>query len=325
MGKNAAQILRKSGVSVSIISCQLSIISFSRHFCRFILVCVLCAFAADFSHAQKIAQADLELLALKIKSGSIEQKRDALFAIRNFQNAETSRLAVPALQDSSEIVRATATASVIFLPADEAAQNLLPLLNDKSSLVRREAAYALGKTHNSIALKQLVERFQSEKTAEVKNACVIALGEIGDVGAVDFLTRILQKKPKKEDDGDKFLRRSAAHSIGQIAQIIQTGKPEVITPERFSAANYPKKILPNYKNLTLDFPIFSNAVKTLIQTLQNKNEADDTRRETAFALGAIGDESAKFVLQSNSNSADNYLADICRESLEKLEKVSKEN
>src|SRR5256885_9009410 len=50
--------------------------------------------------------------AKAIKSGSVEEKREALFQIRNLRSEEASRIALPALKDSSQIVRATATSSV---------------------------------------------------------------------------------------------------------------------------------------------------------------------------------------------------------------------
>ena len=174
---------------------------------------------------ESLAQ-NLEFLAEKITRGSTEEKREALRQIRNLETAEASLKAVPALRDSAEIVRATAAFSVIYLPKDEAFSVLLPLLSDKKEIVRREAAYALGKVRNSSAVNPLLQILQKDKITEVRNAAVVALGEIGDVSAVDALTRILQRRPRETDE---FTRRSAARSIGQIAQIIQD-KAKVLTP-----------------------------------------------------------------------------------------------
>lgn len=245
-----------------------------------LLFCALCAFAGN-----SFAQTNLEALAEKIRTGNVEQKRDALFQIRNLESAETSRAALPALRDPAEIVRATAAFSVIFLPRDEAAQNLLPLLQDKFELVRREAAYALGKIGNSSAVKPLIEILQKDKISDVRNAAAIALGDIGDAGAIDALTQILQQKPS---DKNEFLHRSAARSIGRIAQ--------------------------NNKSI----PAFRSAVGALIQILQDPKAQPDVKREAAFALGAIGDESAISILEANLNNKDYYLAAICKEALKKI-------
>src|SRR5215207_3204363 len=93
--------------------------------------CIL-LFAFLLCCAGNIFAQDLDTLAEKINYGTTEQRREALFQIRNLKSAEASRIALPALRDPQEIVRATATSSVIYLPGDEAVNNLLPLLNDKS-------------------------------------------------------------------------------------------------------------------------------------------------------------------------------------------------
>jgi HEAT repeat protein len=304
---------------------ELRITSLRRVLKIFALLWVLCAFAEQFFAQDTIVtQAQIGWIAekisleRKIQSGNDEEKRDALFRIRNLESAEASLLAVPALQDKSEIVRVTAAFSVIFLPKDEALNVLLPLLKDKKELVRRETAYALGKVGNPNAINPLLQVFQKDKIADVKNACVVALGEIGDAAAIDALTRILQNKPKRENPADEFLRRSAARSIGQIAQIIQTNKTEVLTPENLLPDEFNRIEKPKYPKLVETFPTFRAAIGILIQTLQNPREFGDMKREAAFALGAIGDESAKNVLEANSGGEDYYLAQISKEALRKI-------
>ncbi len=250
-----------------------------------------------------------------IQSGNVEQKRDALFQIRNLEREEASRLAIPSLKDKSEIVRSTAAFSVIFLPKDEALSVLLPLLADKKELVRREAAYALGKVGNPNAINFLIQVLQRDKILDVRAASAIALGEIGDVSAIEALTKILQNKLKTEEE---FIRRSAARSIGQIAQIIQTNKRAVQTPESFLPDKYIFVSKPKYSNLIEVFPTFRQANDVLIQTLQNPKEADDVKRETAFALGAIGDASAIPILQMSLVAKDYYLGRISAEALIKI-------
>jgi hypothetical protein len=284
-----------------------------------VIFCLLVVFAGKF-FAQKDNvftdwTARSSFLSQQISGGTIEQKRDALLEIRNLETADASRIAISALRDESEIVRATATASIVFLPSDEAAQNLIPILKDKKPLVRREAAYALGKVGNPGAISSLLQVGQKDKVLEVRNAAIIALGEIGDVSAVNELVKFLQRKPQANEE---FTRRSAARSIGQIAQIVQTGRVEVITPENFLPERFKSLERPNYPKLVESFPPFRPAVNVLIQSLQNPKEFQDVKREAAFALGAIGDESAVPILQINLGSEDYYLAEICRESLSKI-------
>jgi HEAT repeat protein len=288
-------------------------INFKGYFRLFVFLCALCAFAAGNSFAQ-----NLENLAAQINRGNSEQKRSALAEIRNLQSETASRLALPALKDADEIVRATAALSVIFLPKDEAFAALSPLLTDKAEIVRRETAFALGKVQNPAAVNPLLQTFQKDKIPEVRSAAVAAVGEIGDVSAVGALTQILQEKPKKSDDADEFRRRTAARAIGQIAQIIQIKESHIVTPESFLPEKYKLVTLEKYENLSARFPQFGNAVSVLSSVLQNSNETDDTRREAAFALGAIGDDAALPVLQANLTAKDYYLAEICKESLKKI-------
>lgn len=275
---------------------------------------VFATFFAGSSYAQ-----DLTAHETTIRTGTSEQKRDALFQVGNLRSEIASRAAIPALIDPDPIVRATAASSVVFLPKPEAIQSLSPILNDKDPFVRKEAAYALGKVQSSEAATPLIELLPGEKDLEVKAAVVVALGQSGNRSAVEPLIAILKRKP---DEDEEFLRRAAARSIGQIAQINRTGKYRVVTPQNFLPEKY-KDFTGD--NLTTRFPVFSAAIVTLSSVLQNRKEADDTRREAAFALGAIGSRSSQLVLQTASNSPDPYLAEIAREALAKIANTDSAN
>ncbi|NJM54455.1 MAG: HEAT repeat domain-containing protein, partial [Blastocatellia bacterium] len=87
---------------------------------------------------------------------------------------------------------------VIYLSSDEAAQVLLPLLQDKSILVRKETVYALGKVQNQLAVQPLLRILQTDKELEVRMSATVALGEIGDIRAINELVKILQRKPTEK-------------------------------------------------------------------------------------------------------------------------------
>lgn len=257
------------------------------------------------------AQTGFDYLAQQLAHGNSEQKRNALFEIRNLKTEEASRLAIPALRDSEEIVRASAAASVVFLPSGETVSVLAPLLRDKKFFVRKEAAYALGQTRNPAAVQLLVETIQKDKIQEVIDAATVALGENGDVSAISGLIQILQRQPKEKEE---FMRRAAARSLGQIAanQFLQNQ----IQLSNSVNANLNEK--DNRANLSQQIPDFQNAVRLLIQILQARTETGDVKREAAFALGEIGDVSAIPVLQSNLRAEDYYLAENCRRALLKI-------
>lgn len=283
----------------------------------FRMLCLLCVLAEISSAQNQIDwSAQSEVFSQIIAGGTIEQKRDALLRIRNLEITQASRLAIPALGDKSEIVRATAASSVVFLPPNEAAPILIPLLADKKPFVRREAAFALGTVGSPSAIVPLLRVLQTDKVAEVRNAAIGALGLIGDVSAVPELVKLLRRRPQAKEE---FARRSAARSIGRIAQILQTGKVTVITPENFLSERYKPIKTPPFGLSAETLRQLRSATGVLAEALQNPKEFPDVKREAAFALGAVGDESAIPILQANTAAEDYYLAEICRESLRKIQ------
>ncbi len=273
----------------------------------FFLFATFACFAGN-SPAQSI-----EILAERVRSGSAEQKRNALFDLRNLRTAAASRAAAPALTDADELVRATAASSVVFLPKDEACSLIVPQLDDKAEFVRREAAFALGNVGSTCAVEPIIRVLKKDRETIVRAAAAAGLGGIGDPVAVEALTGILKRKPKTNDE---YLRRAAARAIGQIAEMVRGGRRQTVTPQDFLPEKY------KYAALA-DLPAasstqFRTAVTVLLKAAVNAKETDDTRREAAFALGGIGDRSAVAYLTANLTNKDTYLAEICREALLKM-------
>lgn len=288
--------------------------------CVHLRLVFFCAFSTfftiNFAFGQNSTTSELEYYAELIRRGDTEQKRTALLRLRNLESAEASLTAIPALKDSAEIVRATATHSVIFLPQDETLRVLLPLLNDRSEYVRREAAYALGEVGNPAAAQPLIKLMLGDKQLSVRDAAAVALGTTGDISSAEFLTQYLKREVKESDD---FLRRASARSIGQIAE--RFNQVVKANPELF----FPKDTnLKNRKLLAIEaFPALLNASAVLIQTLQNPREINDVKREAARALGEIRDERALPVLQKFLFDEDFFLAQIATEAVGKIQTEQK--
>lgn len=281
------------------------------------LTLLIILFIAAATHAQRIVIAEedspeLERLNNILFTGNSEQKRTALAEIRNLRTEEASRVAIAALKDKDEMVRATAAAAVVFLPGNEAAAVLLPLLDDKKPFVRRETAYALGIAGGPSAVRRLISAMNKDRDAEVRSAAAVALGNIADPSAIDGLVQVLGKRP---DEDQEFLRRSAARSIGQIFDVHHGGSSYTLTPQNF--------LPPKFKDLGSDRPqqplAISSVLPLLSQVLENRKEADDTRREAAYALGAVRHPASAAVLRSYMDSPDPYLAEISKEALRKFE------
>lgn len=276
----------------------------------------LCGLFLALLLSSSTASAQLEPLGRMLENGGVEQKRNVLASIRGMRSEEASRIAVPALKDKNVLVRATAAASVIFLPRAEAASLLIPMLQDRDEFVRREAAFALGLVGDLSAVPPLIALLGREKITEVRSAAIIGLGGIGDISAFGPLMNLLAKRPTEDNE---FLRRSAARSIGQIAQFIRTGTHDVVTPQNYLPDRYKDLKIPTRAAAADQTKDFSTAAAFLLKVLNNSRESDDTLREAAFALGALGDPSALQALRSKIGAADNYLSEISREAVAKIE------
>ena len=265
--------------------------------------CVLCAGAALLlSPALLIGQyrdpgnltphqIEIEKQRVRLSSSDVEERRDALTRLGSMRHHEASRAAGSALKDPLPMIRATAASSILSLPSEEAASHLIPLLSDKDEFVRREAAYALGKTGSRSAVSALSEQLLTDKEDGVRGAAAVALGQIADEAAVVPLSAVLNpqiampaskskktKKPRRE--ANLFVLRSAARSLGQIGS--RAGSP------------------------------------SLILVLQDEKAEDDLRRESAAALGRIGDSSALPSLRAALTARDPYLAEAAKEAIHRI-------
>ena len=234
-------------------------------------------------------QRSIERQRARLSSADEEERRDGVSQLGAMHHPDASRAATAALSDPSPSVRATAASAILSLPNEESATHLIPLLSDKNEFVRREAAYALGKTRSANAVNPLIERLLIDKEDGVRGAAAVALGEISNETAVVTLASVVgsqevvvntKKKSRSKKEQNPFVLRAVARSLGQIG----------------SRAGVP----------------------ALIAVLQNEKAEDDVRREAAAALGLIGDETAIPALRNSSSARDPYLAEAAHEALSKI-------
>jgi HEAT repeat protein len=256
-------------------------------------ICAFCAclwlsFSALAQETRNLTptQIEIEKQQQRLNSSDVEQRRDAVMRLGSLHLAAASRAALPALNDASPIVRATAAKSILPIGPAESVSSLLPLLNDKDEFVRREVAYALGLTRSRAATAALSERLLNDKEDGVRAAAAVALGHIADEAAVVALVGTLapelsapaNKKRKREPN--VFVLRAAASALGNIRSRAGTA--------------------------------------ALISVLSNEKLPSDVRRESAKSLGLIGDRSAEPALRAAAAAPDPYLAQIAAEALKKL-------
>jgi HEAT repeat protein len=229
---------------------------------------------------------EIEKQQQRLRSTDDEERRDALLRLRALRLPEASRIAMPALTDASPMIRAVAAGSILALGPEESVPALLTLLNDKEEFVRREVTYALGLTKSRNATAALCERLLNDKEDSVRGAAAVALGQIADEAGVVALVSVLApelsapQKKKKKVEKNEFILRAVAEALGKIKSRAGTA--------------------------------------ALIATLDNEKSPDDVRRESARALGSIGDPAAIPALKSASSAADPYLAQLANQSLRKL-------
>lgn len=254
-------------------------------FCASLWLLCFVAFAQEGRNLTP-AQLQIEKQQQRLSSSDVEERRDAVMRLGAMRLAAASRAALPALQDASAIVRATAAKAILSIGSEESARYLLPLLNDKDEFVRRETAYALGLTRSRSATAALSERLLNDKEDGVRGAAAVALGQIGDEAAVIALVGTLAPelsapaKKKRKREPNVFVLRAAASALGQIKSRAGTA--------------------------------------ALISALGNEDLPSDVRREAARSLGLIGDPAAAPALRAASTAADPFLAEIAHEALRKL-------
>lgn len=246
-----------------------------------ICFCSVCGQTPASPASQKI-----QALSQRLTSGDDEQRRDAALQLGLIRTRASSLAALPALSDPTPMVRAIAALAVAHLKDDNAVDAIAKLLVDKFPFVRREAAYALGLTHNRKATSPLMAVLLNDKDDEVRAAAAVALGELRDEAAVPLLVSIIapsttqNSKSRVKLEPNFFVVRAAAISLGRIGS-------RAATP-------------------------------ALIATLQNEKYPDDLKREAAAALGSIGDTAAIDALKNAALSEDPYLATAAQQSLRKL-------
>lgn len=161
----------------------------------------------------RLAQPERDALAARLRSGDDEAKRDAAMALGASGDATVVPVLVGALDDRSEIVRATAAGQLGQLGSADAVGALVDRLSrDKRPFVRKTAAYALGEIGDNSASEALVARLSKEKDKEARAALATALGAIGGDRAAAALAGLLREK-------DPFLRREAARGLGAIRSV----------------------------------------------------------------------------------------------------------
>lgn len=250
----------------------------------FIVVLLMLSGSVRALHSQEDRQ---QSLIARLANGEEEERFDAMAqlvvlfgAAPNSASEQTFTSITAGLRrDSSPLVRALSARALENCCGERAVQPLLTGLADEREIaVRKAILYALAK-HRSPQIAPVLIPYLKDKKQEMRAAAAYALAEIAEPGSGNALLEVLVKR---RGDEDAFARAQAARGLGKIG------------------AQF--------------------AINALLESL-NRDKSLEVRRESAHALGLIASPQDKKVVESLRDVAlqfDPYLADIARDSLERI-------
>ena len=162
-----------------------------------------------------------EGLISKLHSDNEQTRLDAVLRLSLLRSDAAFSALRAAASDTSEGVRAAAITGLgksgnsAFVPAIARA-----LSGDKSVLVRKSAAYALGRLSGHESTSALSGALR-DKDKEVRAAAIIALAEHRDPSSIGALIT-------KLSDSDPFVREQAARALGRYGAASKAATPTLI-------------------------------------------------------------------------------------------------
>jgi HEAT repeat protein len=161
------------------------------------------------------------LLILQLRSGTEEERRDAVLGLTRLDDNDAATALVSALTDVSPAVRALAVAGLGERSDTGMVSHIAArLTSDKDPFVRKAAAYSLAEFSGSDRTSALITGLK-DKDQEVRGAAAVALGDHGDSGAVASLTSALSDK-------NPFVRAHSARALGINGSAAASAVPALV-------------------------------------------------------------------------------------------------
>ena len=166
-------------------------------------------------------QQETTRLASLLNSSDEEVRLDAAIRLSALRTPDAAAALRVASTDGSEKVRAAAITGLGATGDPSNAPIVATRLSqDKSLLVRKSAAYALGKLKSQESSSALRASLH-DKDLEVRGAAVVALGEYGDAADIAALTSALS-------DPASFVQEQAARALGRFGRSSALAVPALI-------------------------------------------------------------------------------------------------
>ena len=156
---------------------------------------------------------DLAVLAQRLKTGDLKDKKLSLAALRDVPSPEAVELIKLVLDDDNQQVRSMAIFALGVKPTDECFPLLVRILEtDPDYGIRADAAGALGYLEDPRAFEPLNRAFYEDTDWLVRFSAAVSLGNLKDPRAHDALLQALNGK-------EVILQQAAIAALGEIGDM----------------------------------------------------------------------------------------------------------
>ncbi|NOT23620.1 MAG: HEAT repeat domain-containing protein [Nitrospiraceae bacterium] len=151
-------------------------------------------------------------------------------ALGRIQDPQAVGPLVPLLQDKVKAVREEASTALAAI-GEAALSSLLDALTHVEWLVRLHAVEALGKTKSPEAVVPLLSVLFNDRDRAVREDAVRALGQIGDLRAVEFLVTVMREPGLRPLAVDALGEIGDRRTVPVLIDVLEgVGRPEVSMP-----------------------------------------------------------------------------------------------
>lgn len=169
----------------------------------------------------RAVESEVARWAAQLKSGDLEERRDAVVSLSRLDGDAALSALVSALSDVSSSVRAHVLTSL----GERSDPKVVPLIvsrlaSDKDPFVRKAAAYGLARFSVAERTAALITALK-DKDPEVRGAAAVSLGDHPDSSAVAGLAASLSDK-------SEFIRAQAARALGVNGSSAGSAVPELV-------------------------------------------------------------------------------------------------
>lgn len=266
----------------------------------------------------------------------ISQRFRALFCLRNRKSAESRNALISAMNDSSHLLAHEAAFALGQMQDLKAIPALRAVLEDPvafHSIVRHEAAEALGAIGAAQCVVLLEKALACDPAVEVRETCELALRRIAQGDAVSkdvsettspFLS-VDPAGPAPSDCSVEALRDLLMDCgipmydrYGALFALRNRGTPEAVNAIIESLGTN-SALLRHEVAYVLGQLQDKSATEALVSVLQDTSEHPMVRHEAAEALGSIADAESVALLQRYVNDSEQLVSQSCEVALDMLD------